>query len=122
MTNSMIGLRFKLNQNQNIAPDQFLFYNLGLSTGSLSRYSSLVPKVNPVVDSSSFTMSTFNSMLAYYLFCVKPMQISTNYDTVLQIGKAYYSGFILQVKFMSTNVISFLSTTFTELSFNKCLD
>jgi hypothetical protein len=30
MNDSMIGLRFKLNQHQNFQPDEFAFYNLGL--------------------------------------------------------------------------------------------
>lgn len=39
MTNSMIGLRFKLNHHQNFQPDQFTFYNFGLKN---------TDKVNPI--------------------------------------------------------------------------
>lgn len=68
MTNSMIGLRFKLNHHHNFQPDQFTFYNFGLKNSDKITPISLKSSINIwELDPRNYVLSLVKDFYNYYV-------------------------------------------------------
>jgi len=71
LNDSMIGIRFKLNNTQNIEPDIFTFYNFG--TTDISKFKSQIL-------SSSYNLNFFEENLTSYLMTINFMKYLPNFS------------------------------------------
>jgi hypothetical protein len=69
LNDSMIGLRFKLNNTQGIEPDIFTFYNFGTTDISKFKNVNLQP---------SYSLAIFDEKLSDYLLSINFMQFKSN--------------------------------------------
>jgi hypothetical protein len=69
LNDSMIGLRFKLNNTQGIEPDIFTFYNFG--TTDISKFKNI--NLQP-----SYSLAIFDERLSDYLLSINFMQFKSN--------------------------------------------
>jgi hypothetical protein len=69
LNDSMIGLRFKLNNTQCIEPDIFTFYNFGTTDISKFKNVNLQP---------SYSLAIFDEKLSDYLLSINFMQFKSN--------------------------------------------
>lgn len=68
MTNTMVGLRFKVGQEQSAQPDQFSFYKFGLTNHENLRVTFFEPRGVSSNNSSSSSKSFFFFCIDSYLF------------------------------------------------------
>lgn len=83
MESSMLGLRFKINFNEAIRPDQSLFYNFGITNLSKQKSINLVSYIGNDSAVLQTTHKTNTSIMAYFIdnfFLVKNEQILSLQD------------------------------------------
>lgn len=96
LNDSMIGIRFKLNNTQNIEPDIFTFYNFG--TTDISKFKSQVL-------SSSYNLNFFEENLTNYLMTINFMKYLPNFS--LSFVWNYLLNFKL-VDWVSTDNVTYI--------------
>lgn len=102
LNNSMIGLRFKLNNSNSIEPDIFSFYNIGTTDISKVKTASLSSLYNTDLNTTNLSLNYIvpwlrsqNDLLNYYL-----LNFTTN-DFIPQQNKTY----IINKEYNLTSVI-----------------
>jgi hypothetical protein len=115
---SMLGLRYKTNNNLNLNPDCLSFYNFGINTSNLNKVSYFL-NFNKLQVSGVSTLSTWNSFfLNFFNFqnnIMFSLPLASYFTMIIDYFMFLFSFKLFYYPFFSLNVI--LKTIFCNFSF-----
>jgi len=119
MTNTMIGLRFKLNQQQSIQPDQFSFYRFGLTNYDNRRATFFEPRGVSTSNSSSTVKSFFFFCIDSYLFSNELLDSYLGSHNLRTLFMGWVSNFRsnIHVYFLGDNIFLYRMDQYTSYGF-----